>query len=252
MSHNFFNDDKVLKEYIKMRHSENPTDIIEKPAIKRMLPLNLNNKRILDIGCGYGEMSKYFIDNGAKLVVAIDISEKMIQKAMKENYDKKILYICGDIANLNEKSSGRFDIVYSSFALHFVESLDKLFAKLNQLLNDDGDFVFSIEHPIMTATMKPTWNVDEKQNIISYNLNGYYDEKYKEGCWFTSDIIVGCYHRKISTIVNLLLKNGFEIVQIDEPEPKKNEMHEKLYQILSCRPMVVVFKCKKRRMENSV
>ena len=57
-------------------------------------------------------------------------------------------------------------------------------------------------------------------------------------------------HRK--RVRENVLKNGFEIVQIDEPEPQKNEMHEKLYQILSCRPMVVVFKCKKRRMENSV
>ena len=55
------------------------------PKIKEVSKYVSKNSKILDIGCGYGEMSKYFIDNGAKLVVAIDISEKMIQKAMKEN-----------------------------------------------------------------------------------------------------------------------------------------------------------------------
>lgn len=60
------------------------------------------------------------IHDGADQVIGIDISEKMLEIARKENSDSKITYInmpMEDIAQLNE----RFDIVISSLAFHYVE-----------------------------------------------------------------------------------------------------------------------------------
>jgi SAM-dependent methyltransferase len=70
-----------------------------------MMP-DLNGKRVLDLGCGFGEHCKRFVECGAQKVVGIDISEKMLEVARAENTDPKITYInmpMEEIAQLQEK-----------------------------------------------------------------------------------------------------------------------------------------------------
>ena len=75
-------DTKVFfEEYQAMRENKiNANNLIENPQIKEMLP-SLQGKTILDLGCGAGDMDKYFIEQGAKFVFATDISENMINVA---------------------------------------------------------------------------------------------------------------------------------------------------------------------------
>ena len=100
----------------------NANNLFEIPTLFSMLP-DLKNKRILDLGCGFGEYCKRFIECGAKRVVGIDISEKMLEVARNENSDPNIIYInmlMEKIVGLNE----RFDIVVSSLAFHYVEDFE--------------------------------------------------------------------------------------------------------------------------------
>ena len=61
-------------------------------------------KRILDLGCGFGEHCKLFVEKGAEKVVGLDISQKMIEVAKLENHISKIDDIhlsMEDLATLN-------------------------------------------------------------------------------------------------------------------------------------------------------
>src|SRR5262245_31291104 len=59
-----------------------------------------------------------------------------------------------------------FDLVYSSLALHYVEALDAVCGTVQRLLTPAGHFVFSVEHPIITAPSKPGWQTDPAGNTI--------------------------------------------------------------------------------------
>ncbi|MRF48980.1 class I SAM-dependent methyltransferase, partial [Escherichia coli] len=48
---------------------------------------DFKNKKVLDLGCGYGWHCKYAVQQGAKEVVGIDASKKMIEKAEAVNHD---------------------------------------------------------------------------------------------------------------------------------------------------------------------
>ncbi len=48
-----------------------------------------------------------------------------------------------DIGSLEE----HFDVVVSSLAFHYVEDFDGVVGKIYRLLNKDGEFIFSQEHP---------------------------------------------------------------------------------------------------------
>ena len=120
---NVYDNEEFFKYYQNLRASEiNANNLIENPIIKSMLP-NLKGKSILDLGCGDGNMSAYFMDNGAKRVYGIDISENMINEANKlyadENRKFEVMKM-EDISQINEK----FDVVYSSLAFHYVEDFD--------------------------------------------------------------------------------------------------------------------------------
>ena len=90
---NIYDDEIFFEGYKKIRDNKiNANNLFEIPTLFSMLP-DLKNKRILDLGCGFGEHCKRFIECGAKRVVGIDISEKMLEVARNENSDPNIIYI---------------------------------------------------------------------------------------------------------------------------------------------------------------
>jgi cytidylate kinase len=68
----------------KEKKGYNANDLIEIPNFRNMIP-DVKDKKILDLGCGYGETDKYLKENGAAYVLGIDLSGHMIDIANKEN-----------------------------------------------------------------------------------------------------------------------------------------------------------------------
>ena len=87
MKQNIYDDESFFEKYDELRINEkglNANDLIEIPAFRKIVP-NVKNKKILDLGCGYGENDKYYKDLGAKSVLGLDISTHMINMANKYN-----------------------------------------------------------------------------------------------------------------------------------------------------------------------
>ena len=82
-----------------------------------------------------------------------------------------------DISTINDK----FDLIISSLAIHYVEDFEKLLSDIYELLNDEGYFIFSQEHPIETGTIlnkecngKDNIDIENKNYYLvsDYNING--------------------------------------------------------------------------------
>ena len=147
---NIFDNATFFEGYKKLRENTvNANNLFEIPALLSMMP-DLKGKRVLDLGCGFGEHCKLFVGNGAEKVMGIDISSKMLEVAKQENSDPKIVYRnmpIEEIAQLNET----FDVVVSSLALHYVEDFNGVVRNVYSLLDSDGTFIFSQEHPLVTC-----------------------------------------------------------------------------------------------------
>lgn len=177
---NIYNDEIFFEGYKKIRDNKiNANNLFEIPTLFSMLP-DLKNKRILDLGCGFGEHCKRFIECGAKRVVGIDISEKILEVARNENSDPNIIYI--------------------------------------NMLDTEGIFIFSQENPLCTFHSGGNrWTRDEQGNKIHLNLSDYGIEGERESVWFVDN--VKKYHRTFSTIINTLINSGFSIERMIEPLP---------------------------------
>lgn len=241
---NIFDNAIFFEGYKKIRENAiNANNLFEIPALFSMMP-DLKGKRVLDLGCGFGEHCKLFVDYGAENVVGVDISSKMLEIAKRENSDPKIVYHhmpMEDIAQLHDS----FDVVVSSLALHYVEDFVGVVQNIYSLLKTDGVFIFSQEHPLVTChSGGDRWTRDENGEKKHVNLANYGVEGEREARWFVDHVKV--YHRTFSNVVNTLLEAGFSIERMIEPLPT-DELLKKYpdYKDLLHKPDFLLLKVKK-------
>ena len=219
---NIFDNSVFFEGYKGIRSRENNANVLfEIPALFSLMP-DLADKKVLDLGCGYGEHCKAFIESGASKVVGIDISSKMLEVANKENSDPAITYINMPMEDIDELNA-EFDVVVSSLAIHYVEDYRGLLRKIRNKLHTGGFFIFSQEHPFSTTYGNcdfNRWTKDNAGNKQYVNIANYGIEGERESEWFISGIKK--YHRTFSTILNNLIDEGFELERIIEPVPDQD------------------------------
>lgn len=241
---NIYDNEIFFAGYKKIRENQvNANNLFEIPALFSMMP-NLKDKTILDLGCGFGEHCKGFVESGAKKVIGIDISEKMLEIAKKENADSKITYINMPMENIFELTE-KFDIVISSLAFHYVEDFAGVVKNVYNLLNENGIFIFSQENPLCTChSGGQRWTKDENGNKLYLNLSNYGIEGERESTWFVDN--VKKYHRTFSSIVNTLIEVGFSINKMIEPLPTEEILSQyPAYKDLFHKPDFLLVKCTK-------
>ena len=99
---------------------------------------SIQNKRIVDIGCGGGIYTKELALMGAKSVVGIDFSKEILQAA-KENCSgfSNISFIHGD-AHSTPYPNDTFDIVISRAVIHHLQDIPTFLREASRILKKNG------------------------------------------------------------------------------------------------------------------
>ncbi|UCA61958.1 class I SAM-dependent methyltransferase [Chryseobacterium rhizoplanae] len=243
MKENKYDDPSFFNQYEKMLRSQLGLEGAgEWHALKNILP-DFKGKKVLDLGCGFGWHCRYAIENGAKSVIGIDLSEKMLARAKEINNLEGILYERKALEDVNYPAE-HFDIVLSSLTLHYVESFDTIVQNIYQWLTSGGYFVFSVEHPVFTAEGSQDWNYDKNGEKTNWPVDRYFIEGKRNTTFLGENVIK--YHRTLTSYLNTLLKHNFKIKEIIEPEPIPGmlkeipEMKEELR-----RPMMLLISAEK-------
>jgi len=205
--------------------------------LKKVLP-DFSNRTVLDLGCGYGWHCRYAADHGAKQVLGIDDSQKMIQQAQSMTENNNIQYKTMDMFDLDQLDQ-TFDAIISSLAIHYVKDYAELVQKIYKRLNIGGSFIMSVEHPVFTAQGSEQWVEDAQGENSYWPVDHYFDETVR-----TTDFLgfsISKYHRTLTTYVQTLLQEGFILDHLIEPQPpqemlqENQEMQEELR-----RPMMLI------------
>ena len=237
-------DDKIFFEKYSMmdRSTKGLAGAGEWKTLESVLP-EFNDKRILDLGCGFGWHCQYAVEHGAKAVTGIDISEKMLTVA-KEKTDNKIRYIRMPIEDISF-SENSFDAVISSLTFHYIESFERIVEKVSSCLVGGGAFVFSVEHPVFTAYGSQDWYYDENGNILHFPVDKYFFEGLRTANFLGEKVTK--YHKTLTTYLNGLIQGGFELTDVVEPQPSAHllqtvkGMADELR-----RPMMLIISAKKK------
>lgn len=96
----------------------------EWPVFRSMIP-EVAQKRVLDLGCGVGWLSRLADQRGAVSVLGTDGSSKMLEHARAATpVDAAVEYRRADLGQL-ELPADSFDVVVSLPALHYVSDLHR-------------------------------------------------------------------------------------------------------------------------------
>lgn len=213
----------------------------EWPSIRAILP-DLSGKRVVDLGCGFGWSSRWARENGAKSVLGLDVSEKMLERARSDTSDPAIEYRIEDL-DVAELPEASFDFAYSALAFHYVEDFGRLVKVIYNSLTPGSHLVFEIEHPILMAADNAGWI--EYEGRETWPVNGYSIEGARRSDWFAKGVLK--YHRTFSTTVNTLIQAGFAIEHVQEYSPSADEIARAPEQSKEReRPMFMTISCRKQ------
>lgn len=220
---NIYDNEEFFSSYSKLRNKNNANELIEIPALLEMVP-SIKDKKVLDLGCGFGEHCVLYKNKGAKSVLGIDISSKMLDIARQNNNLLGIEYKLLAIENIN-KIDEKFDIIISSLAFHYIEDFQSVADEAYRILNNGGYLIFSQEHPLNTCfEYGERWTKDENGKKIYANISNYSIDGKRESKWFVDGVVK--YHRTFSSIINSLIKAGFVIDLVNEPIPTEDIIKE--------------------------
>lgn len=237
---NLYDDEAFFENYAQMlRSKKGLAGAGEWPALAKILP-DFKNKKVLDLGCGYGWHSFYAAENGAKEVVGIDISDKMLEVAISKNHFPQVHFEKGAIEELNFPKN-YFDVVFSSLALHYVADYPQVVREVASILKPSGEFIFTVEHPIFTAEGSGDWLYDKDGQIQCFPVDHYFSEGKRQPVFLNTPTVK--YHRTLTTYVEVLLENGFSLEHL--VEPKVTEEFLPLMKDELRRPMMLILSGKK-------
>lgn len=252
MAQNVYDRDDFFNAYMTLiDRSSKENDLATDPAWTRLAPLmpDVKDLDILDLGCGSGWFCRWAINNDAKSVLGIDISEKMLGKAAEFSADKypAIEYRRADIDTLTlpDEDSGKYGLVFSSLTLHYLENLHDIMALMHRVLKPGASFVFNVEHPIYTAPRKPGVVKDPDSGDDCWAFNSYYKEGERTIDWLAKGIRK--QHRTITTYMDIIFKTGFDVTGFVEFLPTAQELESgDVDPIEGLRPLFLMMSVRKR------
>ncbi len=231
---------KFAKEYDEyLDASENFwNNYLEAPALLKLVGHDLTGKKILDLGCGSGASTARLAKLGGD-VTGIDISEELLKLA-REKYPK-IEFVSGDIENL-QFNQNSFDIVTASLVVHYLQDLSKLFKSVRKVLRNNGSFIFSMNHPMLSSHEKKYIN-EEKV----YVLKPYFNKNKFSWTMVNKEMVMECFHHTFADVTNNLIDAGFQIARVVEtqPIPEGEKISKADYDRTMLYPSFIIYRCTK-------
>lgn len=200
---------------------EDRARISESKHMKALLSkMNLQRKKVLDAGCGFGYYSFFAAQLGA-IVTAVDFAPEMIDLGRKLSVERnvQIEFRVADISDLSSFENGSFDVVISGMDLEMPD-INLAFSEFARILVTGGQFLFSVPHPI---THHGSWQTTASGENLFFKLDNYFTRgPFISDEWFDEQhrpVRFRRYRRPIQDYTEGLANNNFVIARLLEGEP---------------------------------
>jgi ubiquinone/menaquinone biosynthesis C-methylase UbiE len=170
---------------------ENKTRDLEKRAGQEMLgTLPVGN--VLELGCGTGKNTEW-LSEIADRIIAVDLSEGMLEKAREKLSSEKVVFQQVDITKPWNFVAEKVGLITCSLILEHIEDLNFIFAEATRLLTTGGHFYICELHPYKQYSgSKARFETEEGTQVLQ------------------------CFVHHVSDYTNAAVKNGFIIETAEE------------------------------------
>jgi len=143
--------------------------------VNQMHELTTNSK-ILEIGCGTGEISNYIAKNTRANVTGIDICEPFINIAKEEFKHPNLDFLKKDFLEFNVMADNKYDYIIGNGILHHLYfNLEYSLESIHKMLKENGKIIFmepNIYNPycFLIFNYLRNWaNLDPEEKAFSRN-----------------------------------------------------------------------------------
>jgi SAM-dependent methyltransferase len=173
-------------------------------------------RRVLDVGCGEGQITRLATTTGAAVAVGIDPTWNQLVMATKRAGTSGFARA---VASALPFSGAAFDAVVACLVFEHIDDVDLAIAEASRVLAPGGRFCLFLNHPF-TQTPDSGW-IDDRMidppeqywRIGPYLPEAVTIEEIDPG------VHVRFVHRPLSRYVNALASNGLYIQRMVEPAP---------------------------------
>ncbi len=196
------------------------TDGADAEYEEQILPLAAEElagaERVLDVGCGDGQVSRLAVAGGARLVVGVDPTWNQVAVAHERGGGAH--FARAGAAEL-PFADGTFDAVVACLVFEHITEVDAAIAEVARVLVPGGRFCFFLNHPLL-QTPSSGWIDDQVLDppeqywrIGPYLIEDLSIEEVEK------DVFIPFIHRPLGRYVNALAGNGLLIERMVEPAP---------------------------------
>ncbi len=147
---------------------------ISRRLVERFDYIRLSPQRILDVGCGTGDLSGRLMKRYPQAqVVGMDFSLQMARVFRRKipwtrKLRKNVYTVCADAEQL-VFAGQRFDLVVSSLTLQWCNHIDRVFAEVKRVLRPGGLFMFTTFGPDSLKELRSCWSkVDDATHVSAF------------------------------------------------------------------------------------
>lgn len=173
-------------------------------------------RRVLDVGCGEGQVARMALTGDAELVVGIDPTWAQVVEAHGRGGGPA--YARAGASGL-PFADGAFDAVVACLVFEHIRDVDDAIAEVARVLEPGGRFLFFLNHPLL-QTPNSGWIDDQVLDPPEqyWRIGPYLteDETIEE---VEKDVFIPFIHRPLSRYVNALADNGLLVTRMEEPAP---------------------------------
>ena len=206
---------------------------------------DVRGRKVLDVGCGTGYLSKKASDRGA-LVTGVDLSDRMIEIARAHH--PSIDFRVDSCAELRTVGDAQIDVVIANYVLMDTPELEATMHAFHRVLRNQGWAVLVFSHPCFPQGRA---QVAREKEQVSYSWTFSYFERRQcvDSPWghFTSDFI--WFHRPLSDYWKAFRSAGFTVLDFEEPRvvPERYDLAQSPVTLANSkvRPYSVAFKLQK-------
>ena len=177
---------KIIYSFDKKASSYDKYSLVQDEVARRLCDrlssITIKPMNILDIGCGTGYLSNMLFKLYPHAnITCLDISLNMLEESHKKN--SSLNYVLSDAENMPFKNN-KFDLIVSSFTLHWCFEIEKIFFDIHRFLKDKGLFLFTTVGPSTLDELNTAYYeaVDSERHINYFSdMHTYGDLLLKFG-----------------------------------------------------------------------
>lgn len=139
--------------------------------VERVLSPHIKGAKVLEMACGTGFFTRHLLDWGATSVVAVDISQGMIDIAQaefsKSSNASKYQFMVKDCAQPFDVGIGQFDLVFAAWLLNYSADeavMTAIFENISRHLKPGGRLVTVAPHAEEDPMVSPMPNKASAKN----------------------------------------------------------------------------------------